>query len=60
MQVFINVLEVNDSVYIEDGFCLFWLNMLLYILMEALAEFRDVISTQSESCSIGVASEIDE
>ena len=60
METLGDVLEVDDSIDVEHGLCLFGLYVLIDIMLEATAKLRNVIPTERQSGSVGVAAEVDE
>lgn len=58
MQFLGDILEVDDGIDVERGFCLFWQNVLTDVFLETASELRDVLNLQRETYGISVTTEV--
>ena len=52
------VLKVDFCVNIDEGFCLFRLNVFFNIVLETLSKLRNIVPTKGKACCVSVSAKV--
>ena len=52
------IFKVDFCVNIDEGFCLFWLNVFFNIVLETLSKLGDIVPSKGKACSVSVSAEV--